>query len=230
MSTTFNKKAIFFDLDHTLWDFEKNSALAFEVLLPKHNITIPVADFLEHYIPANANYWKLYRDGHVTQQQLRYGRLKDVFVALNYEITDADLDLLSVDYISLLPTNNHLFEGTIELLEYLKPKYSLHIITNGFHEVQALKMKSANIDHYFETVTNSENAGFKKPHPAIYKYALTAAKADKCDSIMIGDCIEADVQGALDCGIDAIYFNEHRLKTKPSIVQVNHLLELKNLL
>lgn len=229
MSTT-AKKAIFFDLDHTLWDFEKNSALAFEVILPKHNINIDITDFLEHYIPANVNYWKLYRDGLITQQQLRYGRFKDVFVTLNYEISDEAIEALSAEYIRLLPVNNQLFDGAIELLEYLKPKYSLHIITNGFHEVQALKMKSANIDHYFETVTNSENAGYKKPHPAIFEYALTAANAQKCDSIMIGDCIEADVQGALDCGLDAIYFNEHRLEAHPSIKQVNHLLELKKLL
>jgi len=225
-----NKKAIFFDLDHTLWDFEKNSALAFEVLLPKYKIAIETEDFLKYYVPANANYWKLYRDGHITQQQLRYGRLKDVFVAHNYDISDELLGKLSDDYVKLLPTNNHLFEGAVEVLEYLKPKYSLHIITNGFHEVQALKMKSANIDHYFETVTNSENAGFKKPHPAIFEYALTAANVEKCDSIMIGDCIEADVQGALDCGLDAIYFNEHHLDAQPFITQVNHLLELKNLL
>lgn len=224
------KKAVFFDLDHTLWDFEKNSALAFEVLLPRYNISISCADFLEHYIPSNVKYWKLYRDGHVTQQQLRYGRLKDVFTTLQYDITDEVLERLSADYVQLLPTNNHLFEGAVEILEYLKPKYSLHIITNGFHEVQALKMKSANIDHYFETVTNSENAGYKKPHPAIFEYALTAANAQKCDSIMIGDCIEDDVQGAVDCGIDAIYFNEHRLEAHPSVIQVNHLLELKNIL
>ena len=224
------KKAIFFDLDHTLWDFEKNSALAFEVLLPKHNIGLNLADFLEYYVPENVNYWKMYRDGHITQQQLRYGRLKDVFVALDYDIDDELLANLSDDYVKLLPTNNHLFEGAVELLDYLKLKYSLHIITNGFHEVQALKMKSANIDHYFETVTNSENAGFKKPHPGIFEYALTAANVAKCDSIMIGDCIEADVQGALDCGLDAIYFNEHGLDAHPSINQVNHLLQLKNLL
>lgn len=224
------KKAIFFDLDHTLWDFEKNSALAFETLLPKYNIAIKPADFLEIYVPANARYWKLYRDGEITQQQLRYGRLKDVFVALDYAIDDELLAVISDEYVRLLPTNNHLFDGAVEVLEYLKTKYSLHIITNGFHEVQDLKMKSANIHHYFETITNSENAGFKKPHPAIFEYALTAANAQKCDSIMIGDCIEADVQGALNCGLDAIYFNEHRLEAHPSITQVNHLLELKKLL
>ena len=225
-----NKKAVFFDLDHTLWDFEKNSALAFQVILPKYGIGVNLTDFLALYVPANARYWKLYRDGHITQQQLRYGRLKDIFVALNYDIDDDLLGVLSDEYIRLLPTNNHLFDGAIELLEYLKPKYSLHIITNGFHEVQAIKMNSANISHYFETVTNSEMAGYKKPHPAIFEYALAAANAQKCDSIMIGDCIEADVMGAIDCGLDAIYFNEHHLEAHPSILQVNHLLELKNLL
>ena len=225
-----NKKAIFFDLDHTLWDFEKNSALAFETILPKYKIAINPADFLEIYVPANVKYWKLYRDGEITQQQLRYGRLKDVFVALNYDISEEQLKEISDEYVALLPTNNHLFEGAVEVLEYLKSKYSLHIITNGFQDVQNLKMKNANIHHYFETITNSENAGFKKPHPAIFEYALTAANAQKCDSIMIGDCIEADVQGALDCGLEAIYFNEHRLEAHPSITQVNHLLELKKLL
>ena len=225
-----NKKAVFFDLDHTLWDFEKNSALAFEVILPKYGIGINLNDFLRLYVPSNAKYWKLYRDGKITRQQLRYGRFKDIFVAFGYEIEDALIDILSDEYIRLLTTNNHLFEGTVELLEYLKPNYSLHIITNGFHEVQHLKLKGAKIDHFFETVTNSEMAGHKKPHPAIFDYALTAANARKSESLMIGDCIEADVQGAIDCGIDAIYFNEHRLEAHPSITQVHHLLELKNFL
>ena len=225
-----NKKAVFFDLDHTLWDFEKNSALAFEHILGKNKVKVDVQQFVATHIPINNNYWKLFRDGAITQQQLRYGRLKDIFVALDYEIDDVLINTLSEEYIRLLPTNNHLFDGAIEVLEYLKTKYSLHIITNGFHEVQDIKMKSANIYHYFETITNSEMAGYKKPHPAIFEYALTAANAQKCDSIMIGDCIEADVQGALDCGLDAIYFNEHRLEAHPSILQVNHLLELKTLL
>jgi len=225
-----NKKAVFFDLDHTLWDFEKNSALAFEELLPKFGIAVDAAQFNALFSPINVKYWKLFRDGEITQAQLRYGRLKDVFTALNYDVDDELIAKVSQEYVRLLPTNNHLYEGAIEILEYLKPNYSLHIITNGFHEVQALKMKSANIDHYFKTITNSEMAGCKKPDPAIFEFALTAANAQKSHSIMIGDCIEADVQGALNCGIDAIYFNEHHLETQPQITQVNHLLELKKLL
>ena len=225
-----SKKHIFFDLDHTLWDFEKNSALAFEHIFRKHNIAVSHAGFIEVYVPINARYWKLYRDEKITQQELRYGRLKEAFDVLNYDIDDELLQMLAFEYVNLLPHFNHLYEGALEILEYLKPKYSLHIITNGFHEVQAGKLKNSNIEHYFATITNSEMAGCKKPNPTIFEFALKSANADKCSSVMIGDCIEADVQGALNCGLDAIYFNEYRLDTDESIVQVNHLLELKNLL
>src|SRR5690606_4608415 len=115
------------------------------------------------------------------------------------------------EYIELLPQYNNLFEGTVEVSEYLKPKYSLHIITNGVQETG--KLKNADIFHYFDTITNAEMAGCKKPDSRIFEYALKAAKAEKKHSVMIGDCIEADVQGALNCGLDAIYFNENKLET-----------------
>lgn len=225
-----NKKNIFFDLDHTLWDFEKNSALAFQTILEKHSVNVDVSRFVELYVPVNLKYWALFRDDKITQKQLRYGRLKEVFDLLEYNVTDELLDVLSEDYIHHLPQYNHLYEGAVELLDYLKPKYNLHIITNGFNGVQEGKLKNSNIHHYFITVTNSDLAGCKKPNPKIYEYALNAAKADKADSIMIGDCIEADVKGALNCGLDAIYFNEFGKETPADIKQVNHLLELKNIL
>lgn len=224
------KKAVFFDLDHTLWDFEKNSALAFQVIIEKYSIGISHAEFNAHYSPINAKYWKLYRDGDITHHELRYGRLKDTFTAIGFEINDELLHAVSEEYIKLLPENNHLFEGAIEILEYLKPKYRLHIITNGPDVVQERKLKNANIGHYFDTVTNSELAGCKKPHAGIFEYALKAANADKASSVMIGDCIEADVQGAINCGMDAIFFNEHRQEANPEIQQVYHLLDLKNIL
>ena len=225
-----NKKAVFFDLDHTLWDFEKNSALAFEQILDKNKVQVDVQQFVAAHIPINVSYWKRYRDGEITQQQLRYGRLKDVFTAVEYEADDTLIRTLSEEYVATLPLHNHLYDGAIEILDYLKGSYSLHIITNGFHTVQEGKLKNSGLDVYFKTVTNSENAGCKKPHPAIFEYALAKAEANKFDSVMIGDCIEADVQGAIDYGIDAIFFNEHRAEAHPSIPQVNHLLQLKNFL
>ena len=221
---------VFFDLDHTLWDFEKNSALAFEKVLNKHAVNVDLKVFLFHYVPLNLKYWELYRHEKVTQEVLRYGRLKDTFDLLDYEIDDETIDLLSKEYIQYLPQFNHLFEGTIEVLEYLQPKYSLHIITNGFQEVQTGKMKNSGIEKYFQTITNSEMAGVKKPNPKIFEFALSNANVGKQNAIMIGDCLDADVNGALDFGIDAIHFNESQIDIPSHIKQINHLIELKKYL
>lgn len=230
MKTNTNITDVFFDLDHTLWDFEKNSALAFETVFETQDISLNMAEFLDFYVPINREYWEKYRKDEVTQKELRYGRLKDTFDLLNYEIDDDRIDILSEQYIHYLPKFNHLFEGTIEILDYLKPKYNLHIITNGFAEIQTNKLNNSYITPYFKSVTNSEMAGVKKPNRLIFEYALNLAKAQKENSIMIGDCIDADVQGALDAGLDAIFFNENNAPVSENIKQVNHLLALKNYL
>jgi putative hydrolase of the HAD superfamily len=225
-----HKKHLFFDLDHTLWDFDKNSGFAFDTIFKKQGFDISLQDFLSIYIPRNQHYWKLYQVNQISHEDLRYYRLKDVFDALNYKISDEVIHQLSEDYITYLPENNHLFDGAIELLDYLKPKYQLHIITNGFSEVQNKKLSNSKIGHYFETITNSELAGQKKPNSIIFDYALKSAKASKEESIMIGDSFEADILGALDFGMDAIFFNENKTKINRDVYQVNHLLELKNIL
>lgn len=219
---------VFFDLDHTLWDFEKNSALAIETIFNKHAINVNLQLFLFHYVPINIKYWELYRVDKITQLELRLGRLKDTFELLNFEIDDDKIIFLSEEYIEYLPKFNHLFDGAIEILDYLKPKYNLHIITNGFQEIQDNKLKNSNIDHYFTTITNSEMVGVKKPNPKIFDYAITEANASKTNSIMIGDCIDADVKGALNFGMQAIMFNIDPSKSYDNIKQVSHLLELKN--
>ncbi|HLF52183.1 YjjG family noncanonical pyrimidine nucleotidase [Flavobacterium sp.] len=221
---------VFFDLDHTLWDFEKNSALAFETIFEKHKIEVNLEHFLGHYVPINLEYWERYRKEIISQSQLRYGRLKDTFDLLDYKIEDESVVFLSEEYVCYLPQFNHLFDGAIELLDYLKPKYNLHIITNGFHEIQNNKLNNSNIGHYFQTITNSEMAGVKKPNPLIFEYALNKANAKKENSIMIGDCMEADINGALDFGLDAILFNENCAEILQDIKQVSHLLELKKYL
>ncbi|MFT5754473.1 MAG: YjjG family noncanonical pyrimidine nucleotidase [Flavobacterium sp.] len=225
-----HKKHLFFDLDHTLWDFDKNSGFAFDAIFKNQGFDISLQEFLNIYIPRNQHYWKLFQVNKISHEDLRYYRLKDVFVALNFEVSDETIHKLSDDYINYLPEYNHLFEGAIELLDYLKPNYQLHIITNGFSNVQDKKLTNSKIGHYFETITNSELAGQKKPNPIIFDYALSVAKASKADSIMIGDSFEADILGALDFGIDAIFFNENKTKINHDVYQVNHLLELKNIL
>ncbi len=219
---------IFFDLDHTLWDFDKNSEMAFGMIFEKDFPEINIDDFIKVYAPINQAVWKLYQKDEITSEELRYLRLKQSFDALKIEISDIQIDEIANEYIMLLLENNHLFDGTIEVLDYLKSNYSLHIITNGFAEVQDKKLSNSGIAKYFETITNSENAGAKKPNPIIYDYALEYANANKETSIMIGDCIDADVNGALDFGIDAIYFNCHKVEVNQNIKQINHLIELKN--
>jgi YjjG family noncanonical pyrimidine nucleotidase len=221
---------VFFDLDHTLWDFEKNSALALETIFKKHQIEVDLPIFLSHYIPINIKYWDWYRNEKITQKQLRLGRLKEAFQIIKYNIDDNKIIFLSDEYIEYLPKYNHLFDGTIAILDYLKPKYNLHIITNGFEAVQDNKLTNANIKHYFKTITNSEMAGVKKPNPIIFDYALQSATANKENSIMIGDCLEADVFGAINAGLHAILFSENPIETPQDIQQINHLLDLKNYL
>lgn len=200
---------IFFDLDHTLWDFEKNSALTFNKILAEQNIPIALESFLEVYVPINFAYWKLYREEKISKENLRYQRLKTTFDKLQVSISDAVIDRLSEDYIRYLPHFNHLFDGARSTLEYLMPKYNLHIITNGFREVQGLKMKASNIVHYFDHIIDSESVGVKKPNPLIFKHALELAKVPAANCLMIGDSLEADVIGAKEMGIQPIHFIAH---------------------
>lgn len=223
-------KDVFFDLDHTLWDFDKNSALTFEKIFSHNNIDLELSKFLTVYEPLNLNYWKLYREEKIDKASLRYGRLADTFKALNISITDDVIYKLSEDYITNLSTFNHLFDSTVEILDYLNPNYNLHIITNGFKEVQFGKLSKANIDHYFETVTNSEMVGVKKPNPIIFNHALKLAQANVEESVMVGDNYEADILGALNVGLDAICFNYHKEELDGQIKSIDHLMELKNYL
>jgi putative hydrolase of the HAD superfamily len=221
---------VFFDLDHTLWDFDKNSEMAFDRIFKSKFPEVKIQEFIVKYAPINQECWKLYQHDKITHLELRYNRLKFSFDALNFKISDEDINQISEDYIEFLTDNNHLFDGAIEVLEYLKPKYKLHIITNGFANVQDKKINNALLSGYFDTITNSELAGVKKPNSIIFDYALNAAKASKANSIMIGDCLDADVNGALNAGLDAIFFNDKKIQAPENIKQVNHLLELKKYL
>jgi putative hydrolase of the HAD superfamily len=221
---------IFFDLDHTLWDFDRNSEMAFDRIFKNKFPEIKCQDFIEKYIPVNQACWKLYQHDKITHQELRYNRLKFSFDALNVIISDEDIDQIANNYIEFLTDNNHLFEGTIEILDYLKSKYTLHIITNGFANVQEKKINNAALRDYFSTITNSELAGVKKPNSIIFDYAINSAKVSKENCIMIGDCLDADVNGALNAGLDAIFFNDKKIEAPQNIKQINHLLELKKYL
>ncbi|MBD09462.1 MULTISPECIES: YjjG family noncanonical pyrimidine nucleotidase [Winogradskyella] len=221
---------VFFDLDHTLWDFDKNSGLTFEKIFKLNGLEVELSTFLEVYEPINLNYWKLYREEKVTKSALRYGRLKDAFNAINVDVEDDMINHLSVAYIDYLTTFNHLFEGALDILNYLRDKYELHIITNGFDEAQERKMHNSNIRNYFKTITNSEMVGVKKPNPRIFNFALDSANANPDESVMIGDSLEADIEGAHNIGMETIYFDYRNLNNSNGYKRVTTLKSIENYL
>jgi putative hydrolase of the HAD superfamily len=222
---------ILFDLDHTLWDFEANSDIAFATIFQEHSIAVDLDRFLDRYRGINQEYWKLYREERITKTALRYGRLKDTFDLLGYAISDAMIETLSHRYIDVLPHSNRLFDGALEILDHLKQaNYTLHVITNGFNEVQFRKIEMSGMAPYFNQVITSEAAGVKKPNPGIFEFALQCIGSSPGECLMIGDNWEADIMGALDYGIDAIHFNSNGETRDSRVKSVAHLLEIKNYL
>ncbi len=223
-------KDIFFDLDHTLWDFDKNSKYTFKKILNDNKMNVDIGVFLTTYIPINSDYWKLYRENNISKDKLRYGRLSDTFKALDRDVSTKIIYKLSDDYIKHLSSFNFLIDETIPILKYLDSRYNLHIITNGFQEVQNLKLINSGIDHFFKTITNSEMAGVKKPNQKIFQLAINKAQTDFNSSIMIGDNLEADIHGALNVGMDAILFNYHKISVPKGVNSINKLNQLKDYL
>jgi putative hydrolase of the HAD superfamily len=223
-------KDIFFDLDHTLWDFDKNSMLAFKRVFKKFKITIEFDAFLKIYEPINIEYWKKYREDKVSKENLRRGRLIDSFNYFDLIYSTEKIDEIADAYIQELPFDNHLFEGAVEILDYLILKYKLHIITNGFEEVQHKKLKNSGIDHYFSTVTTSEEVGLKKPNPKVFLTALNKANSFPTQSVMIGDSLEADILGANNIGMQTIFYNYRNESISKKIKSIDSLLEIKNYL
>ncbi|MBK5214613.1 MAG: YjjG family noncanonical pyrimidine nucleotidase [Flavobacteriaceae bacterium] len=219
---------IFFDLDHTLWDFDRNSELAFERVFRKYNIELPIKVFLKEYEPINLIYWKKYSEERITKEELRRGRLTEAFDIFKLKFSLETIDALAVCYIEELPVDNHLLIGTLEILEYLSEKYTLHIITNGFEEVQYLKLNNSGIKKYFSTITTSEEVGSKKPNPVIFETALTKASATAKNSLMIGDSFEADIKGAENAGMQTLFFNCRKEEVEPRYFAINELSEIKN--
>ena len=223
---------LFFDLDHTLWDFDKNSDLTFFKILKKNNLNIDVSKFLNSYHPINRKYWELYRENKVSKADLRYYRLSDTFKKLNYDINDDLINQIAIDYIQHLSDFNHLIPDTLIVLNSLKSKYRMHIITNGFKEVQKRKLEKSKLIQYFDSVTISEDVGVKKPHKLIFDHALTAANANVENSVMIGDNFNADILGALGVGMKAIYYDFHKTneQERENLIIIKNLKELIKIL
>lgn len=226
---------LFFDLDHTLWDFETNSR---HTLLDLHATnelhTKGVADFnlfFERYSYHNERLWDRYTKGFIKQEELRWKRMW--LALLDFKLADEPLARsLSLQFLEQLPNKNELFPYTREILSYLKAKgYRMHLITNGFEKVQLTKLRLSNLLEFFEEVVTSEASNSLKPNKEIFQYALDKARATTQESIMIGDNQDADIQGGINAGLDTIFVNHLRVTPHVKATYViHHLQELESIL
>ena len=163
-------KAVFFDLDHTLWDFERNSELTFHKIFEELTIPADVNAFVTAYKPVNIKYWKLYRQGNIQLETMRHARLMESFGMINYAPSEEVIERIKELYISYLSSFTHLMTGAKEVLEYLKPNLKLYILTNGFRDIQQKKLRNTDILHYFTDVIDGDSVGCKNQ---IRKYSST---------------------------------------------------------
>jgi putative hydrolase of the HAD superfamily len=225
---------LFFDLDRTLWDFEKNCEESLSELAVKYNLQAYGIDcinqFIQHFIEINEQLWEDYGQGLINKQQIRSKRFPLTF--LKYKFTDDQLaTAIASDYTAITPLKTNLLPDTVQVLNYLKEKYTLHIITNGFEETQLLKLKQCNLEFYFSEIITSERAGFKKPDIGVFNFSLNITNATINNSIMIGDSLNADIIGARKAGMHQIYFNRNGNKHTESITyEITELKELMKLL
>lgn len=227
-------KHLFIDLDRTLWDFEKSAQQTFETIYSKYHLKelgIPSLEAFDKYYTAHNNrLWGYYRKGEIKKEILSVQRFE--LTLKDFSIVDEKLaENIAFDYINLSPKMVNLFPYTHEILSYLKSKYTLHIITNGFEEVQQNKLDYASLRQYFTHIITSEMAGVKKPEPEIFDYAFQITKASAEESLMIGDDLKVDISGAQAVGMDQLFVNYDKIKhSENPTFEVNGLKEIESIL
>ena len=227
-------KHIFFDLDRTLWDFEHNSHKTLLELYKSYNLKEKGVEnsleFIKIYKTHNTKLWDLYRVDKISQKDLRRERFQRTLS--DFGINDFDLsEKIGEDYIQVCPRKTKLYPFAIEVLEYLKQKYPLHIITNGFDKTQHIKLEHSNLMPYFNQIITSEKTGFKKPNPLIFSHALDLANAKRTESIYIGDNLVVDILACQNSDIDGIYFNPKKEKHNENVkFEISCLIQIMEIL
>lgn len=213
---SFLNKHIFFDLDRTLWDFDRNSKMALNSILEKENLIdkcLGFESFHKVYEQKNKLLWKKYGKGKLTKEALRYERFRAALKVFNV-LDEEQICRIGDAYVELSPKQTVLFPNALAVLQDLKTMgFNLHIITNGFVEVQYKKMENTGLRPFFEVIVCSEDIGFNKPHPSIFEHAMREAKAKPTCSLMIGDDYRADISGAINAGMHAIWFEPNLKNT-----------------
>jgi putative hydrolase of the HAD superfamily len=225
---------IFFDLDHTLYNFDESTRMTFRELFEKYKLedngVTPFDKFFDLYKKNNLALWERYRNGEIRKKYLNVERFH--VSLLHFGINDrAFAGRFAAEYLQLSPLNEALFPGVVEVLSYLRKKYCLHIITNGFDEIQLVKIRSNNLEKYFSTVTTSEEAGARKPNVKIFHFAMNKAGAIPSESIMIGDDLQVDILGARAAGMDQILITSDDMGgKKESTFEIHNLIEVIDIL
>ncbi|MCB9262012.1 MAG: noncanonical pyrimidine nucleotidase, YjjG family [Flavobacteriales bacterium] len=227
-------KHIFFDLDHTLWDFETNSRITLEKLFDEHrlnNFGVPdFQTFIEHYEKTNEQLWEQYRKGEIDKTTIRNERFPTVLREWNIDSRPL-CNLLSEQYLDQSPKQGNLMPNALTALNYLSEKYTIHLITNGFKEVQHTKLLHSGLHNRFDTITTSEEVGFLKPDKRVFHHALRLANAHQNNSIYVGDHIETDVLGGKNAGMDTVFFNpQNAAHPKIATFEILDLAELMEVL
>jgi putative hydrolase of the HAD superfamily len=225
-------KHLFFDLDHTLWDFDANAKETLSELYSifdlNSRINTAFSDFYPKYLYHNEIMWDRYHKGLISSEDLKWKRMWRTM--LDFKIADESLARdMSGKFLEILPTKKILFPYTIEILNYLKEKeYDLHLITNGFEKTQWSKLNYSGLSGYFTHVITSEGSNSLKPRKEIFDFAMDKAKSSLAESIMIGDNLDADIQGAMNAGMDTVFVNHINAvpEIKPTYT-VTHLKELE---
>lgn len=226
-------KHIFFDLDHTLWDFETNATETLGEIYSHFRLkdkgVASASGFINMYKSINEKMWDDYEKGKISKEYLRTRRYYKTL--LSFGIKDNKLsEKIGEFYIKESPKKTNLFPRAIETLSYLAEKYKMHIITNGFVEVQYLKLKNSGLRNYFEKIIISEEVGSNKPEKKIFSHALMSAGAKKQESVMIGDNLGTDILGAKNSGLDQCFFNPSKKEHKEKITfEISSLDELKEI-
>lgn len=225
---------LFFDLDHTLWDFEANAKTTLRELhdeLELHKKGIDDFDlFHKNYLEHNEKLWQRYRDGLIKQDELRLKRMR--LALLDFKIADDTLAKeMSERFLELLPTRTILFPHAVEILQYLTRKgYKCHLVTNGFDKIQHSKLHYSGLTAFFTEVITSEGSNCLKPQKEIFEYAIQKCGAKPEECIMIGDSIEADILGAINAGIDQVFVNhtgiEPEIKSTYAVRSLKELMDI----
>lgn len=227
-------KSLFIDLDDTLWDTYHNNKECLEELYRDYRFDRFYASFeafFAVYFPNNLRLWDEYRRGVIDKPTLIVERFLGVLRP--FGITDTAFILsMNDDFLQRTTLKTRVVPGSFELLEYLRPKYRMYILSNGFREVQEKKLQNAGLAPYFDRMVLSEDAGINKPHKRIFDYALVNTNSRRKDTLMIGDSWEADVAGAHGAAIDQLWFNPEELPARDFVptFTVRSLAEIRNIL